>query len=515
MRALNFVFLQLFFLFGSSSFVWGDAPVNFPIHAGRTGKFQVAGIFQDNMVIQQGKPFRLWGWASPGDSIRMTADWQHDTISVVTDRDGSWTGQIDVPAAGQGDFSAHTMKVFNQTDTTGFSNVLIGEVWICAGQSNMDMRLQKIEGWYGGVVDYQSEIENADYPAIRLYTEAISFNIEPQQDCNGKWKVCSPQTAGNFSAVSYFFGRELFRKLNIPIGLVVVAAAGAGGQAFAPRNVLLEDSLLKKLYWEPYKADIQSQDKVDSMNFFTKVRNPSLIYNGMIHPIEKLSVSGFIWYQGESNYRDKENYTRLCGNMLDSWRLNFNQGALPFYFVQIAPYANNSDTCKSILPSFWEAQQRLLKKVNVGMALSQDAGELKNIHPSNKKPIGTRLAKLALHRTYGFKNMVDQGPMVSAVRIKRNGIVRLSFSPETIGSGLDTRDGKAPGFFLLAGSDSVFYPAVSRIIRNKVVLWSESVPRPVAIRYGFTNDAITNFQNKERLPAFPYRSDNWPLCSLP
>lgn len=475
-------------------------------------KLQVADVLQSNMVIQQGKPFRVWGSSYPGDIVRVHADWLSESRKVNVGENGLWSVEIKVPTVVPGNFDAHSITVMNTRDTFKLSNLLIGEVWICAGQSNMDMRVQEVKGWYKGVLNYKEEVAAADYPAIRVFTSAADFNVQPQNNSRGKWEICSPKTAGNFSAVAYFFGQRLYQQLNIPIGLVVVAAPGASGEAFTPKEVLLQDTLLKRLYWDPYKSYVISQAKVDSLDFFTKVTRPTLIYNGMIHPLENLSVSGFNWYQGESNYTDDINYTRLCTAMIQSWRKRFDQGDLPFYFVQIAPFVNNMNQCPNILGTFWEAQEQLQRLKNTGMALSSDVGDSTNIHPRDKKPIGIRLANLALHRNYHMGKIVDKGPELLKFKVKKNGMTDVYFMRESIGSGLSTKDGQPPKYFSLAGKDQVFYPATARISGKKVIIYSKEVPHPVAIRYGFTNGAITNFENKEGIAAFPFRTDRWVAC---
>lgn len=474
---------------------------------------RVANVLQNGMVIQQEKPFRVWGFSYPGDTVVLQADWLPAPREVYAGEDGRWSGELEAPAAVPGNFDPHSITVMDPHDTIRLSDLLIGEVWICAGQSNMDMRVKEIKGWYQGVLNYKEEMAAADYPAIRVFTESANFSLRPQYDTRGKWETCSPETAGNFSAVAYFFGRKLFEELKIPVGLVVAAAAGANAQSFTPEKTLLEDTLLKRVYLDPYKPYLVSQAKVDSLDFFTKVTRPTLIYNGMIHPLENLSVRGFTWYQGESNYTDKGNYTRLASAMIRSWRNNFNQGDLPFYLVQIAPYVKNANRCSYILGSFWEAQEALLTLKNTGMALSMDVGEGENIHPRDKKPVGERLARLALHRDYGRRDIMDQGPQMARYKIKKNGTVKIFFKKETVGPGLATRDGQPAEYFSVAGRDRVFYPATVKIAGNKILVHSSSVARPVAVRYGFTNDAITNFENKEGLPAFPFRTDHWTVCA--
>lgn len=472
----------------------------------------ISTVIQDNMVVQQDKPFSVWGTAPPGDTVGILADWLESPVNVGVRADGSWRGAINVPKAMPGNFDPHRLSVIYRNDTITFYNILIGDVWVCAGGANMNMPLEKMTGWFPGVLNYKEEIEKADYPAIRIFNKGSDFSAAPTGNSRGRWWVCSPKTAGNLSAVAYFFGQRLFQELNIPVGLVVVSGIGARGESFLSKEALLQDTLLKRVYWDPYKSDVGSQDRVDSLDFFKKVRRPTLIYNGMVHPLINLSVRGFIWYQGAANYADGDRYTHLITALVRSWRRDFNQGDLPFYFVQMAPYAKNPDKCPNILGLFWEAQERLLRLKNTGMALSMDVGEVDNVHPRNKKPVGVRLAKIALNKTYGRGEIAWQGPVLSKYRIKKDGKVELSFVPSTIASGLTTNDGKPPEHFSLAGKDEVFYPATARIAGDKVSIYSAKVPHPVAIRYGFTNDAITNLQNKEGLPALPFRTDSWSAC---
>lgn len=413
-----------------------------------------------------------------------------------------------VPEAEPGNFDPHTVTMIHQKDTLELTNILIGEVWLCAGQSNMDMTVGKMEGWYPGVLNYEQEVADAGYPAIRLFKTAADFKLEPQSGCKGTWQVCSPETVGSFSAVAYFFGRKIFRELNIPVGLVASAFPGASCQAFTPRDVLEADPELKKKYLDPYEAEMASQHQVDTIHGFRKVILPVLIYNAMIHPLEKLSLRGFLWYQGESNHTEREEYTRLCTDMIQSWRERFDQGDLPFYFTQIAPYKVATDTTGRVSAFFREAQEALLNIKNTGMAVTMDVGEADNVHPRDKKSVGVRLARVALHQTYGFRDLAYRGPAFSAFETDRD-TVKLSFVPASTGSGLRTGDKQPPAHFYLAGSDRVFHKAAARIVGDQVWVTSKEVPVPVAVRYAFTNDAITNLENKEGLPAAPFRTDQW------
>lgn len=476
-------------------------------------RLKAAGILQDNMVIQQNKPMKLWGSSPPHDTIKIKASWDSKTVQTYSDDDGFWLATVDVPGAKKGDFTPVSIQIMDNTESIRFSNILIGDVWMCSGQSNMEMKVDSVNVWYRGVLNYPGEIRAANYPAIRVFTEGISFQVTPQSKIKGKWEICSPETAGNFSGVAYYFGKSLFEKLNIPIGLVVTAVGGASAQAFVPKEDLTNNSALRKVYWDAYNPGSKPQSVIDTLNFFVKVREPSLLYNGMIHPMENLSLKGFIFYQGESNYADKSNYSSLLTGLVQSWRNKFQQGDLPFYFTQISPYTGNTNKCPYILGLFWEAQTDVAEKLkNTGIALSMDVGETDNIHPRDKKTIGIRLGNLALHKTYGFSKIADEGPVFSKFSVDKNGLVKVSFRKRGVGSGLKTNDGNSPRFFFVAGRDSVFHEVRAQITGKQVLLYSGEISDPVAVRYGFTNNSITNLENAAGLPVLPFRTDQWETC---
>ncbi|MEO6499008.1 MAG: sialate O-acetylesterase, partial [Mucilaginibacter sp.] len=412
-----------------------------------------------------------------------------------------------------GNFNAHTIMVKNNTSTITLTNILIGDVWFCAGQSNMDMPVdnQSFIG-YPGVTNYQQEIAAANFPALRYYEAAAAFKIKPEDNTNGTWRVCNPTNVKNFSAIAYFFGRELHLKLNIPVGLVVSAAAGASCQAFMSQPALEADEVLRRKYLDLSRGQIDSQAEVDSDGFFSNVLKPTLIYNGMIYPLINLSIKGYTWYQGESNIGDGSVYTYLCTTMIRQWRKDFKQGNLPFNFVQIAP---NGSATGSRTAFFREAQEDMLKLDNTGMALTMDVGEVNNVHPSNKRPVGERLAKNALHSTYGKTDVAYLGPTYLS-HIISNDTVKVSFTTESTGAGLTTNDGQAPRHFAIAGIDKIFYPATAAIVGKQVWAVSNKVKKPVAIRYAFNDGVVTNLSNKEGLPAVPFRTDRfkYTACSF-
>lgn len=464
--------------------------------------FTIANILQSNMVVQQSKPMHFWGTAPAGDVVTIQADWMRKPVLARADGRGNWIGKIPVPKATPKKFSSHTITVIHRNDTTIQSNILIGEVWMCSGQSNMTFLMGKGR-WPGVVLNSKQEIAEADYPFIRLFQVGTHWDSQPVPDCTGKWSTCSPETVDTFSAVAYYFGRELFNKLQVPIGLVANGMPATGCQAFASKEVLEADPVLKEKYVAPFLNKPMTQKE----HLFARLQRPAIIYNGMIHPIRHLSIRGFIWFQGAANHKDGALYTRLCTAMLEGWRRDFDQGALPFYLVQIAPY-DYKEKDPHVVAVFREAQEAILSAENTGMVVTTDVGDVNDIHFPNKKPVGLRLAKVALHQTYHVKKLTYEGPRFSKFKVSGS-IVKVSFIRSTLGTGLQTNDRKPPKHFFIAGKDRVFYPATTRIVNNRVWLTSEKVVHPVAVRYAFSNHPVTNFENQEGLPAWPFRTDRW------
>ncbi len=478
--------------------------------ADTTKAFRVAGILQSNMVIQQNKPFKLWGWGTAGDKITIEADWQYKPVITRVDPKGNWLAKIHVPNAIPGDKRIHQVYIIHNQDTIKLNNLLIGEVWICTGQSNMELRIKPIPGWSKGILNGEQEAAVANYPQIRLCKVDMGLEFSPMPDCHAIWQVCNPNSAGDYSAVAYFFGRELYYRLNVPIGLVDAAIPATACQAFADINVLDADTMLRRHFVDPYLKGISDiEAKHDKSTTLATLLYPGLVYNKMIFPLKNLSIAGFTWYQGESNKEDTLLYARLCAAMLTGWRQDFAQGQLPFYYVQVAPYNwGKNDSTADDYAKFRAEQARMLKVKNAGMAITMDVGEPGNIHPFNKKPVGIRLAKIALAKTYHITDISYQGPQFQKFSVRGDSVWVL-FRSASIGTGLTTNDGKAPRYFYLAGSDHKFYRAAARIIKQRVLLYAPEVHNPLAVRYAFTNYPVTNFGNADGLPAEPFRTDNW------
>lgn len=466
-------------------------------------KLRLNSILQSNMVVQQNGPFTVWGSAPAGQTVSIQADWMVAPVNVVAETNNKFSGIIPVPAVQKGDFTKHQLTVSSANETVRLTNLLIGETWLCSGQSNMQFKLRE-------TLDSARELPAATYSNIRLFNAGLNFSNEPLDSISGVWQECSPVTARNFSAVAYHFGRELYQTLNIPIGLVFTGIGASAAQAYVPKDILAADTLLNRVYLQPYLNSPKSQEKMTSGFTFEKVTRPFLLYNALIYPFTNLSIRGFTWYQGESNRTEREAYTRLTQTMIQSWRTSFRQGTLPFYYVQVAPFwYDKADATLADYAFFREAQANIANLANTEMVVTMDVGEAKDLHPKDKKPIGVRLAKTALNRTYGLLTVPYQGPEFDYATYTTEKTI-LHFNSETVRDGLETKDGKEPDFFFVAGSDQKFYPAKAIIQDKTIILTCPQVKRPVAVRYAFTNFPVTNLQNKNGFPALPFRTDNWP-----
>lgn len=466
-----------------------------------TLNFSFADPLTDNMVVQQNKAFTVWGMAPAQSKVTISADWT-SPVTVTTGENGKFKGIISVPSIEKGNFKQHTLKIESGSQFQTLKNILIGDVWICSGQSNMQFGMDE-------VINSKEEIANADQPHIRLFNTALNFSSEPIQNVNGKWVECSPETVKKFSAVGYYFGNKIYKELDIPIGLLFTGIGASAAQAYVPQEVLANDPVLDSVYLEPYLQSEKSKEKINGGFSFEKVTRPFLLYNALIYPFTNLSVKGIVWYQGESNRQERQSYTRMMYKMIESWREAFGQGNLPFYYVQVAPFFYDIEDPKMADYAFFrEAQENILELDNTEMVLTMDVGEAKNLHPKNKKPVGERLARTALNRTYNFLKIAYQGPHFQSVRFE-NGKALVSFTSKTVKGGLHTNDGQAPKFFQLAGADRIFHFAEAKIVDNKIEVSSSDVQKPVAVRYAFTNYPVTNLENGNGLPAVPFRSDDW------
>ena len=452
--------------------------------------FTIAAVLQSNMVIQRDKPAKIWGTAKAKSNITVTAGWAQP-VTTTTGNDGYWVATIPAAVANA---TPQTLRIASPGEApVMFDNILIGDVWICAGQSNMAMPVAPLAPSFGGVENYGAEIALANYPQIRTFTVKENYQDAPQTDLAkpGSWIACTPQNAGSLSATAYFFARKLHTDLNVPIGIIISAVNGSWCETWTNLSALKNDELLSA-----YIGNNQS----------------SALYNGMIAPLTNLSIKGFTWYQGENNQKmtPVSDYTRLNTALINGWRTAFNQGTLPFYYVQITPFDDNgsANPFLNYLAKFREAQSNVRSRAQgTGMVVTMDAGEVNNHHPRYKKQVGERLALLALNNTYG-KNLKSVGPQYASFTQSGN-TVSISF---TNSEGLNTiNNAPVNQYFFVAGADQKFYPAMAAINGDKITL---TVPVEItgavnAVRYAFTNYPITNLQNGARLPMEPFRTDSW------
>lgn len=462
---------------------------------------ELAGIFADNMVIQQQTDAAIWGKGPPNLTVSVKPSWSGKTIKTQTDAEGRWKTSINTPPAG-GPFK---IQIECDKDKIELKNVLSGEVWICSGQSNMQWKLRGF-----GAEQFKEDVEKAKFPEIRLCDVQPSLALEEQEDVRSNWKVCNPSTAYNFSAVAYFFGSRLHQELDVPIGLISTNWGGSSAEAWTNSKTLNEEfpefSKVLKSYPKIIAETGVSYPRGKPTPKGLNQRSPASLYNSMIHPLIPFSLRGVIWYQGESNCTKPEQYRTLFPAMINNWRTAWDIGEFPFYYVQIAPFSYKREPVE--VAFLREAQLMALSVPNTGMAVTMDVGEVDNIHPREKKPVGERLALLALARTYGKKDLVDSGPLYKSHKISRDE-VSLEFSH--VGGGLTSRDGEALTHFTIAGKDKKFVPAEAVISGNSIIARSEDVRKPVAVRFGWGNADTPNLMNKEGLPSSSFRTDDWPI----
>lgn len=453
----------------------------------------VSSMFANGMVLQQNTDINIWGWTNPGESISVTGSWDNLTVKTATDLNKKWMLKLHTPAA-KTDGTAYTITI-KGTNTIVLNNVLIGEVWLLSGQSNMEMPL---EGWDGAPVENSVQsIAGANYPNIRLMivgkkSSAVPLvNIEKNL-VNGSWTACTPTSAKAFSALGYFFGKELNTKLNIPIGLVQSVWWGSSCETWANVASLNQVADYKnKGPWIPIGTDDN--------------QTANVLYNGMIAPIVPFTFAGVLWYQGETNVGRAQQLTELFPAMIDGWRYDFQKSDLPFYYVQICPYNYGGS-----LPDLREAQSYALLMKNTGMVGTLDVGDYTNIHPAKKEPVGHRMALLALAKNYGNSELVYSGPQYKSMTTEGNKI-RISF--DYAESGLKATD-NSPAQFEVSGSDLVFKPAKTLIDGSTLLVWNDNIIEPKQVRYAWLDAAVATLFNNDGLPATPFRT-NTPTYMLP
>lgn len=455
------------------------------------GRVQLPSFFSDGMVLQQQTNASLWGWAKAGALVKINSSWNNKNYQVRADEKGKWQVKIATPAAG----GPYRITI-SDGEPVLINNVLIGEVWLCSGQSNMEMpmkgfRDQPIKGSNDAIFESAND-------QLRLYTVPRAVEREVKDTSKTSfWKSSSPENSSNFSATAYYFGRLLQKQLKVPVALINDSYGGSPAEAFMSAESLKAFPAIV----------IPSPSGTERLNN----RNATTLYNGMIHPLIGYTIRGCIWYQGESNQDRSDQYEKLFPAMVALWRKEWGQGDFPFYFAQIAPFlyhppgtANRNEKMNSAF--LRDAQRKAVAAIpNSGMVVLMDNGEETNIHPADKETVGKRFAYLALGDTYQQKGFAYQSPVLDSFLVNGGTVtLKFKFSPNGL-----TSYGKPLTQFEIAGADKVFYPAKAVIARGTVLVSSPQVANPVAIRYAFRDFLVGELFNTEGFPVSSFRTDDW------
>lgn len=491
-----------------------------PAHA----EVKLNPLFSSGMVLQRNTEVPVWGTAAKGEQV--TVQFQGQTLTATAGKDGDWKVRLLNLKAG-GPYPLAVKGV----NTLEIPNVLVGEVWICSGQSNMAFALQQ-------ATSASRHVAEARNPNLHVFQVGFNPADTPQNEAKGEWVECTPESAGKFSAVAYFFGRDLQKALGVPVGLIQTAVGGTPAEAWSSRGTLEANPEFKGIlntYAQAVKNYPQAKEQYDAAVVKYKEaaaeakrqgttaprppqvpfgpdnpRRPSCLYNGMIAPLIPYAIRGAIWYQGESNASRAAEYRALYPAMIQNWRDEWGRGNFPFLGVQLAPFKKiSSQPQESDWAELREAQLLATRTMlKVGMAVITDVGEEDDIHPRQKEPVGARLALLARRMAYGEK-VTASGPEYDTMRVEDGRIV-LKF--RNAGGGLVAKDGPLKGF-AICGKDRVWANAMAEIQGDRVVVWNRNISEPVAVRFGWADYPVVNLWNKDGLPATPFRTDDFPLTT--
>jgi sialate O-acetylesterase len=496
---------------------------------------KLASPFTSHMVLQRDKQVRVWGTADAGEKI--TVEFAGQTISTTADADGKW--QVDLqPMEASAESRTFTVTGSKTARPVELDDVLVGEVWLASGQSNMDFSLSKKVKYFAGVTNEDAEIAAANYPLVRLFTGGAQKTYAPTNRVGGEWKICTPENAPAFSAVAYFFARDLQREIKVPIGIITEAFGASTAEAWIDRATMANDPKLKPLLDRfdaavenfrtnhpaivapPRSEDVSATNEISaatnsassSTNSVARRRrgnagprdpvqdqhNATVLFNGMINPVVPYAIRGAIWYQGESIVAGGiPLYPHVQAALIRDWRALWGEGDFPFYIVQLA-----GQDAASNRPEVREAQATVLQLPNTGMAVATDIGERKNVHPKNKQDVGDRLSRIALANVYGEK-IEFSGPVYESMKVEGSSI-RVNFSHA---DGLVARDGNLK-WFEIAGADGKFVSAGAKINGSTVIVSSPEISVPVAVRYAWVNFPDGgHLYNSAGLPAAQFRSD--------
>jgi len=477
-KPTNIVITGVLFLFGIFAHFQADAAIKLP------------ALIGNNMVLQQNSVINVWGWADAGEKVIIHASWLTATSSAITTSLGDWKTTLKTPESG----GPYKMTISGRDYSITLENIMIGEVWVCSGQSNMEFTMRGLGGWANYKKEVRTEVVKGTYANVRLFTVGRDTSAIPLIRCRGNWLIPDTNTVNDFSATAWFYGSYLSKELGVPVGLISTAWGGTPAEVWTP---------VESLKAEP------------DLGFYLNNWNgsqwwpgtPGVLYNAMINPLLNYTIKGAIWYQGESNVLDSKLYPVLMNTMISSWRKAWNVGEFPFYYVQIAPYTYDKPFTGALLR---ESQMKCLQIPNTGMAVIMDiAGNVADIHPKNKLDVGKRLALLALKKTYGKAEISFSGPVYSTMKTSGNAVI-LDFN--YAGDGLKIAK-TAKNNFTIAGADHVFYPATTKIQGSTLVVSSTKVKQPKAARYAFTNAPEATLFNESGLPATSFRTDNWDIIT--
>ncbi|MFA5858777.1 MAG: sialate O-acetylesterase [Elusimicrobiota bacterium] len=476
---------------------------------------KLSGLFSDNMVLQRGKETKVWGLADTGEKV--TVEFNKQKVQAVA-KDGKWIALLKNLQPG-GPYK----MIIKGKNKIELSNILVGDVWVCSGQSNMAMTVKSC-------IDADKEIVNSTNARLRLYTVPRLDSTTAIEILNSTWTECNPKTISYFSAAGYFFGSKLVDTQNIPIGLINSSVGGTPVESWTPKEELESNpELVDSNKWvvdteanikkatekeEEAIAKAKADGTAEPKRTNRVWRTQSGLYNGMIAPLLNYTIKGAIWYQGEANAPRAAAYGKCFPAMINSWRKNWNIPEFPFLFVQLSYFGKPNKPDKGQWPLLRETQVQTWQTVpNTGMAICIDVGDV-GIHPPNKRPVGERLALLAEHLEKKNNSLIYSGPIYDSVKYE-NGKAYVKF--KYIGDGIKTtKPGQSPAWFCIAGEDKVFYNAEAEIMdKDTVVVSAKDVPNPVAVRYAWAIAPVNNIVNSANLPASPFRTDNWEGIQVP
>jgi sialate O-acetylesterase len=444
-------------------------------------KITLPALFTSNMVLQQQTDAAIWGTANKNMAVTIITSWDKKKYTVKADADGKWKTSVHTPKAG-GPYDI----TISDGEPVKLTNVLIGEVWLCSGQSNMEMPVKGFKNQ--PILDANDILMEADDTTVRLFRLERAFTSTPQTDCKAIWESSSAQSVKEFSAVAYLYARILRQRLKVPIGIIQTTWGGT------PIEAWMDEASLKRVEGVQYPAAGAKMTKND----------PAVLFNAMIAPLVGYGIKGILWYQGEGNVARYGNYAQLMQSMVSEWRSLWGRGDWAFYYVQIAPYAYPGN--RELVPYLREAQDKAQALIpNSGMAVTMDAGDPKTIHPANKWVVSKRLAYWSLVKTYGREGLNYKSPTYKSMNIIAD-TVKVGFND--IPTGL-TAYNKDITSFEVAGNDKVFYPAQARIMGDNIVLYSTQVKGPLAVRYAFRDYLVAELFSAEGLPVAPFRTDDW------